>query len=179
VAPLAVTGGDVMFILGLLVLAASAVAAVELILANRGPMDFHMWSWSWQFDTYWLAVIGAIIVTAAWIGMGLMKIAFGHARRIRREHRALAEENRLLAERAGAVETMEPMPPERATAGDRPVGEGPVPTADALPADGTYEGSQPGQHAAEGGFIERTDEDDDDHQGFFSRHAISGRGHRR
>src|SRR5437879_6042734 len=66
-APLAVTGGDVMFILGLLVLAASVVAAVELVLANHAPIDFHMWGWTWHFDAFWLAVIGAIIVTAAWI----------------------------------------------------------------------------------------------------------------
>jgi hypothetical protein len=166
-----------MFILGLLVLAASAVAAVELILANRGAMDFNMWNWTWHFDAFWLAVIGAIIVTAAWIGIGLMQIAFAHARRMRREHRALAAENRMLAERAQAA-GIEPMPAERPVA-ERQTDDVPSRTATAVPADGTYDTGQASQHSVESGDRHTDGATEEEHEGFFSRHAMTGRGHRR
>jgi hypothetical protein len=171
-----------MFVLGLLVLAAAAVASVELVLANRGPMDFHMWNWTWHFDAFWLAVIGAIIVTAAWVGLGLMQIAFAHSRRIRREHRELAEENRMLAERVGTTDNVEPMPPEPPVAERRVAGEPVGGTATAVPADSTYDnptgqnptGQNPtGQHAMSGDSEYAAGEAE--HHGFFSRHAMSGR----
>jgi hypothetical protein len=167
-----------MFVLGLLVLAAAGVAAVELILANRGPIDFHMWSWTWHFDAFWLAVIGAIIVTAAWIGLGLLQIAFGHARRIRREHRALAAENRVLAERAGsteAAETVQPMPPERRVAAGEPTRSGYAASSDAGYTTPVGR-AEPGT-----GYASETDgtTPEGERHGFFSRHAMSGRGHRR
>jgi hypothetical protein len=141
-------------------------------LANRGAMDFHMWNWTWHFDTFWLAVIGAIIVTAAWIGIGLMQMAFAHARRLRRERRELAAENRMLAERAEAA-GIEPMPAERR------IDDGPSRTAAAVPADGTYDAGPAGQHSAESGDRYTDDAAQEEHGGFFSRHAMTGRGHRR
>jgi hypothetical protein len=167
-----------MFVLGLLVLAAATVAGVELVLANRGPMDFHMWNWTWHFDAFWLAVIGAAIVTAAWLALGLMQMSFAHARRVRRQNRELARENRMLAERVNNGDTIEPMPAERPVA-ERRVVERPVGTT---AADGGYDAAA-GQHAVEqDGY---TDADGDgvpdqaeQHHGFFSRHATSGRNSR-
>jgi hypothetical protein len=141
-----------MFVLGLLVLAAAAVAAVELVLANRGAVDFHMWNQTWHLDAFWIAVIGAVIVTAAWIALGLMQIAFAHARNVRRANRQLVAENRMLSERVGATDTVEPMPAETTRVGDR--------------------------GAAEDGYVEGDGRDGAQHQGFFSRHATSGRGDR-
>jgi uncharacterized integral membrane protein len=91
-----------MFVLGLILLAAAVVAAVELILANHGPFTFHMWSWTWHFDAFWLAVIGAIVITAAWLGLVAMQMGFARGARLRRERRRLAAENEMLARRAAA-----------------------------------------------------------------------------
>ena len=93
-----------MFVLGLLVLAAAAVAGVELVLANHGTYTLHMWNWTWHFDAFWLAVMGAAIITAAWIGLGAMRAGFTHTRRIARERRELAAENAALAKRARSAE---------------------------------------------------------------------------
>jgi hypothetical protein len=141
-----------MFVLGLLVLAAAAVAAVELVLANRGAVDFHMWNQTWHLDVFWIAVIGAVIVTAAWIAVGLMQIAFAHARSVRRANRQLVAENRMLSERVASTDTVEPMPVETTRVVDR--------------------------SSAEDGYVEGDGGDGGQHQGFFSRHAMSGRGHR-
>lgn len=158
-----------MFVLGLLVLAAATVAGVELVLANRSPMDFHMWNWTWHFDAFWLAVIGAAVVTAAWLALGLMQMSFAHARRVRRENRELARENRMLAERVNNGDTIEPMPAERPVTERRVVER---------PADGTYDPAA-GQYATRDGNIDADGDGVPDQaeqrHGFFSRHAVSGR----
>jgi hypothetical protein len=99
-----VTGGDVMFVLGLLVLAAAVVGSVELILANQQPLTVHMWNWTWHVDAFWLAVIGAVLVTAAWLALGVMRVAFVHTMRLRRERLELAAENKRLAAKVRPVE---------------------------------------------------------------------------
>lgn len=88
-----------MFVLGLLVLAAAVVGSVELILANRQPVTLHMWNWTWHLDMFWVAVIGAVLITAAWLALGAMRIAARHQVRLRRERRELAKENERLAAR--------------------------------------------------------------------------------
>lgn len=95
-----------MLVLGLLFLAAAAVAAVELIIANdTAQVTFHMWSWTWHFDAFWLAVIGAAIITVAWLGLAMMRMGSTHALRLRRERRELAKENAVLAQRARSART--------------------------------------------------------------------------
>ena len=95
-----------MLILGLLFLAAAAVAAVELVIANdTAQVTFHMWSWTWHFDAFWLAVIGAAIITVAWLGLAMMRMGGTRAMRLRRERRELAKENAMLAQRARGVRT--------------------------------------------------------------------------
>jgi hypothetical protein len=98
-----------MIILGLLLLAAAAVAAVELIVANdNAQLTVHMWRWSWTVDAFWLAVAGAAILAAALLGLFLLKAGGKRERRMRRERRQLAKENRQLAERAEIAEATEP-----------------------------------------------------------------------
>lgn len=93
-----------MFVLGLLVLAAVAVGSVELILANRQPMTVHMWNWTWHVDAFWLAVIGAALITAAWLALGAMRVGYAHSRRLRKERKELAEENKRLAARVSRTD---------------------------------------------------------------------------
>ena len=95
-----------MLVLGLLFLAAAVVAAVELIIANdTAQVTFHMWSWTWHFDAFWLAVIGAAIVTVAWLGLAMMRLGSARAMRLRRERRELAKENAMLTKRVRGVRT--------------------------------------------------------------------------
>lgn len=102
-----------MIILGILFLAAAAVAAVELIVANNandGQVTLHMWRWAWQLDAFWLAVIGAAILFVALLGLGLLKSSGRRARRVRRERKDLTVQNRLLSERADVAEAKHAAP---------------------------------------------------------------------
>ena len=101
-----------MIILGVLLLAAAAVAAIELILANHSQFTLHMWRWTWHFDAFWLAVGGAAILAVALLGLSMLKVSGGRARRLRRERRDLTSENRRLAERAEVAESTPAVPAE-------------------------------------------------------------------
>ncbi|MFN2519062.1 MAG: hypothetical protein ABR604_08490 [Jatrophihabitantaceae bacterium] len=136
---LPLTGGDLMMILGILLVAAAAVAAVELVLANHAQVDFHMWRWTWHFDALWLAVVGAAILACALLGLAMLKAGGGRARRLRRERRELAVENRRLAERADVAETTSRAPASRGPASGAPAsGYAPadVPDSTHTPAHG-------------------------------------------
>jgi hypothetical protein len=102
-----------MIILGILLLAAAAVAAVELVIANDEHQTvFHMWRWTWQIDAFWLAVVGAAVLFVALLGLGMLKASGGRTRRLRRERRDLASENRRLSERADVAESTPAVPAE-------------------------------------------------------------------
>jgi flagellar biosynthesis/type III secretory pathway M-ring protein FliF/YscJ len=89
-----------MFILGLLILAAAVVFSVELILANREQLTIHLWNWTWNADAFWLAVAGAILLFAAVVAFGMMRISATRMRRMRTEHRMLlAEREQMMATR--------------------------------------------------------------------------------
>ena len=135
-----------MIILGILLLAAAAVAAVELVIANDEHQTvFHMWRWTWQIDAFWLAVVGAAVLFVALLGLGMLKASGGRTRRLRRERRDLASENRRLSERADVAEST---PAARAD-GDAHSGDQAVATH-AAPADGYPRQGDPttGTHAA-------------------------------
>jgi hypothetical protein len=137
-----------MIIVGLLLLAAAAVAAVELIVANdQAQITVHMWRWSWTVDAFWLAVAGAAIVVAALLGLYMLKAGGKRERRMRRERRQLAKENRQLAERAEVAEATVPEPvPDTDTAAQGYVAPAETTTAApreyAGPADETYAGDR-------------------------------------
>ncbi|PZS20321.1 MAG: hypothetical protein DLM57_01860 [Pseudonocardiales bacterium] len=102
-----------MMVLGILLLAAAVVVAVELVLANHAhdsEINVHMWRWTWHFDALWLAVLGAAILVVAVLGLAMMRAGGRRARRLRRERRELAAENRRLAERADVAESAVPGP---------------------------------------------------------------------
>jgi uncharacterized integral membrane protein len=100
-----------MIIVGLLLLAAAAVAAVELIVANdQAQVTVHMWRWSWTVEPFWLAVAGAAILVTALLGLFMLKAGSRRERRLRRERRELAKENRQLAKRAEVAEATDAEP---------------------------------------------------------------------
>lgn len=89
-----------MVILGLLLLAAAVVVGIEVIIANTGPLTMHLWGWTWTWDAFWLAVGGAVILLVGIVGLACIQAGALRSRRLRRERRALADENRRLAARA-------------------------------------------------------------------------------
>ncbi len=99
-----VTGGDVMVLLGLILLAGAVVVAVELILANRAEISVTMWNQTWHLDKFWLAVAGAAILLVGLLGLALMRAGAARSWRIRRERRELAAENRRLNQHVAANE---------------------------------------------------------------------------
>jgi hypothetical protein len=143
------------------------VLAIEVIIANDATMTMHLWGWSWQMNAFWLAVAGAIILVVGLLGLALMQGGARRTRRLRRERRDLAAENRRLAARSERDERAHrdaalnaPAPTNRPattthtgamapTAGGAPVAGEAVPThaapetAYAVPADGTYDTGHP------------------------------------
>ena len=105
-----------MLLLGLLLLAVAVVVGVELVLANRAPMTIHLWNWDWNVHAYGLAAWGGAIVLVAVLGLLMMSSAAGRKRRLRRERRELAAENRDLSVRADRA--------ERVARGEVPAGRG-------------------------------------------------------
>jgi hypothetical protein len=89
-----------MMLVGLILLAAAVVGAVELALANRVTITVHMWNGTWHVEAAWLALAGAVLLLAAVIGLTFIRLGGARAHRLRRERRELAAENRMLAERA-------------------------------------------------------------------------------
>jgi hypothetical protein len=105
-----------MLLLGLLLLAVAVVVGVELVLANRAPMTIHLWNWDWNVHAYGLAAWGGAIVLVGMLGLLMMSSAAGRKRRLRRERRELAAENRDLSVRAERA--------ERVARGEAPAGRG-------------------------------------------------------
>lgn len=88
-----------MVVIGLILLAAAVTAAVVLVVQNDAIVSLHVFNRSWNVHEYWLAVAGLAVMAAAVLGLGLIRRGMARARRLRREHRQLAAENRSLAER--------------------------------------------------------------------------------
>ena len=89
-----------MIILGLILLAAAVVAAVELVIANDdAQVAVHMWKWTWTVDAFWLAVAGAVILAVALLALTFLRAGSKRGRRLRRERRELRAENRRLAKK--------------------------------------------------------------------------------
>jgi hypothetical protein len=127
-----------MIILGLLLLAAVAVVAVELIVANDGRIAVHMWRWAWQVDAFWLAVVGAGLLVAGVLGLALLRAGSRHSLRLRRERRQLAAENRRLAKRVEAG----PPPAGASSPGTQPTTAQPASNEYPTQAGNTYSGQR-------------------------------------
>jgi hypothetical protein len=156
-----------MIIVGLLLLAAAVVAAVELVVANDdAQITVHMWRWSWTVDAFWLAVAGAAILVAALLGLFMLKAGSRRQRRLRRERRELAKENRQLAKRAEVAEATDAEPVGAVPPQDydtRPQGY-PVPAeatapparpGDVAPREATYAGETYAGEPVEGRHADR------------------------
>jgi membrane protein implicated in regulation of membrane protease activity len=97
-----------MIILGLILLAAAVVAAVELVIANDdAQVAVHMWKWTWTVDAFWLAVAGAVILAVALLALMFLRAGSKRGRRLRRERRELRAENRRLAKRVDRGEPVQ------------------------------------------------------------------------
>lgn len=140
-----------MIILGLLLVAAAAVIAVEMIVANDGQIAVHMWRWTFDVQAFWLAVTGAALIVACLLGLMLLQAGGRRARRLRRERRALAaesrdlaEENRRLSERADAAEPKRsaPAPAAGFQRPAQPAGVMAARTDYAAPVDGAATGER-------------------------------------
>lgn len=161
-----------MFVLGLLLLAAACVAAVELIIANHAQISFTMWNQHWHIAGYWLAVMGAAIVVAGLMGLWLMSGAAARHRRIRRERKELAAENKRLAERVPATPAPRAAVPTNRAGNYPPASE--YPPAPGAPAGGPAAPTA-GQGVPPGGQGVPVPQGGEERRGFFARHATSSR----
>jgi uncharacterized membrane protein YciS (DUF1049 family) len=150
-----------MFVLGLLVLAAAVVFSVELILANRAQITFHMWSGTWHVDMFWVAVAGAVLLFAAVIALGFMRISLARMRRMRMEHRML------LAEREQMMAARGKQPAATQAPGKAYPAAPPAAPAAAYPAGEETRTTRP----AYAGAGAPADENDSKQHRFFGRHS--------
>ena len=152
-----------MFVLGLLFLAAAAVAAVELVIANDTTVTFSMWNQDWRIESYWVAAIGAAIMLAAVLGLWMLRVSAARQRRIRRERKELAKENRMLTERVRKT------PVTTATTAAAPAAT----TRDGVPAN--RPGYPPATDYPAAPAAAPVAEPVEERRGFFARHSVSGR----
>ncbi len=105
-----------MVIIGFVLFAAAAVVAGALIVQNPGTVTVHAFTWSWDVDMRWLVVAGLGLAAIGLLGLAMMGAGSARHARLRRERRALAAENRRLADRASA-ENRQPADYDRRPAG--------------------------------------------------------------
>lgn len=154
-----------MFVLGLLILAAAVVFAVEFVLANHSGVTFRLWNQTWTLDKFWLGVMGAAFLLAVVIALACMRMSLARSRRIRAERRELAAENERLASRAkhtAATPSRKEYPPAPAAAAPQATYPAP-PAGPATDADGR-------QIAYAGAPMQPPVEEGARHHRFFGRH---------
>jgi uncharacterized integral membrane protein len=100
-----------MIIVGFVLLAAAAVAAVALIAQNTATVTVHVFNWSWDTELRWLVVAGLALTAIGLLGLVMMRTGGAHYMRLRGERKALRAENRRLAEQARAAGRAPGYPP--------------------------------------------------------------------
>jgi hypothetical protein len=94
-------GGLVMFLVGLILFAAAVAAAIIGIVQTRHlVIDVHALGQTWTVHAYWVLVAGLIVAGVGLLGLAIMNRGAERSRRLRRERRALATENRRLSKLA-------------------------------------------------------------------------------
>ena len=94
-----------MLILGLLLLAAAAVAIGIAIGQNlHTNVAVHAVGQQWTVHLYWLVVLGAVAVVVALVGLAAIRRGTQKVRRSRREHAQLLDARERLAALAGEEE---------------------------------------------------------------------------
>ena len=90
-----------MFLVGLILFAAAAAAALIGIVQNRNHViDVHALGQTWTMHAYWVLVAGLVIAVVGLLGLAIINRGAERSRRLRRERRALARENRRLSKLA-------------------------------------------------------------------------------
>lgn len=90
-----------MFLVGLILFAAAAAAAIIGIVQNRNHViDVHALGQTWTMHAYWVLVAGVIVAVVGLLGLSIINRGAERSRRLRRERRALARENRRLSKLA-------------------------------------------------------------------------------
>jgi len=94
-------GGLVMFLVGLILFAAAVATAIIGIVQNRHlVIDVHALGQTWTMHAYWVLVAGLIVAVVGLFGLAIINRGAERSRRLRRERRALARENRRLSKLA-------------------------------------------------------------------------------
>ena len=96
-----------MVVLGLILVLAAAAAGVVLIVENSGRdhmVTISAFGGAWRADAFWLAVIGAVILVVAVLGLSLIRGGSRRSLRRRQERRQLERENAALADRVRHTE---------------------------------------------------------------------------
>jgi hypothetical protein len=97
-----------MFLVGLILFAAAVAAAVIGIVQNRHlVIDVHALGHTWTVHAYWVLVAGVIVAVVGLLGLAIINSGAERSRRLRRERRALARENKRLSK---LPETKSPRP---------------------------------------------------------------------
>lgn len=90
-----------MFLVGLILFAAAAAAAIIGIVQTRHlVIDVHALGQTWTVHAYWVLVAGLVIAVVGLLGLSIINRGAERSRRRRRERRALARENRRLSKLA-------------------------------------------------------------------------------
>ena len=90
-----------MFLVGLILFAAAVATAIIGIVQNRHlVIDVHALGQTWTVHAYWVLVAGLIVAVVGLLGLAIMNRGAERSRRLRRERRALARENKRLSKLA-------------------------------------------------------------------------------
>ena len=90
-----------MFLVGLILFAAAAAAAIISVVQTRHlVIDVHTLGQTWTVHAYWVLVAGLVIAVVGLLGLSIINRGAERSRRRRRERRALARENRRLSKLA-------------------------------------------------------------------------------
>ena len=95
-----------MIVLGLILVAAAVAVAVLLIAQSTMYITISSLGWHLTVHAYWLVVAGIVLTAAVLLGLTLVRGATARSVRLRRERRALAHENEMLAEAVARQDTV-------------------------------------------------------------------------
>ena len=105
-----------MILVGLILVAAAVVVAALLIAQSAMYITVSALGWHLTVHAYWLVVAGMVLTAAVLIGLTLIRGATARSARLRRERRALAHENEMLAEAVARHDTVAGSPMQMAPA---------------------------------------------------------------
>lgn len=105
-----------MIVLGLILVVAAVAVAVLLIAQSTMFITISTLGSHLTMHAYWLVVAGIVLTAAVLLGLMLIRGATARSVRMRRERRALAHENEMLAEAVARHDTVAGSPVQPAAA---------------------------------------------------------------